>query len=253
MADENRIHPDAPTDSGGNPVHPEKGYPICGRGKSSKADPTEKSRDDIPYCLQPAGWGADGQTGPGDACKNHGGNVGAPKGPRNGSWKLGLYSEYMTEADAARAEDWLEFSDGDRITIDDFVRMGEKALLFEMTRIERAMLIAPDPSLSNKFCCKFCGWEIPSQDVLVCPNCESTLKPDDGDIPTTAEWVDMHDRQISERIERWMEMLKKYKEVVEGSDLNVNLGVEFEEAIRRADELADADSDERVEFLVGEE
>lgn len=249
---EKRIHPDAPTNDAGNPVHPEKGYPICGRQKSDQTTPTPhgRERDDVPYCLQRAGWGADA-SGPGTACKNHGGDAGAPEGPRNGNWKLGLYSEYMTEDDAERAEDWLEMANGDRLAVDDFVRMAEKALVFEFTRIERAMLQAPDPDLSEKYCCQFCGWDLSSTQIMVCPNCENTLDPEH--IVTTAEWVDTHDRQISERIERWVEMLKTYKEVVEGSDLNVNLGVEFEDAIRRAEQIAESDGDEKMEYLAGEQ
>ena len=255
-----RYHPDAPTDSEGFPVHPDDHTThICGRKKSEKTTPTPhgRERDDVSYCLQDAGWGADGDSEPGDACKFHNGRADTDqRGPKNPNWKLGLYSDFLTEDDKERAQDWIELSGGDRLSVEDFVRMGEKAMLFEFTRIERAMLQAPDPSLSNKFCCRFCGWEIPSRDVMVCPNCDQHLHVDDGDaenVVPTAEWVDMHDRQISERIERWVDMLKKYKEVVDGTDLNVNLGVEFEDAIRRAEEIAESDSDGKVEYLYGEQ
>lgn len=246
-------HPDAPTNDDGYPIHPERGHPICGRNKSGGSPEyhNKNSRTDVPYCLRRPGHGCDEDRGRGQACSDHGGEAGAPEGPRNGNWKLGLYSDYMTEDDAERAEDWLELSDGDRLTVDQFIRMGEKALLFEFTRIERAMLQSPDPDLSEKYACKFCGFEMPSKQVMTCPQCDATLKPDE--ILTTAEWVDTHDRQISERIERWVDMLQTYKEVVEGSDLNVNLGVEFEEAIRRAEDVADADAEGKTEMLVGEE
>lgn len=94
---EYRIHPDAPRDDEGHPIHPERGHHICGRGKSENTTPTEhgRERDDVPYCLQVAGWGTEKPkrtNEPGVACKNHGGN--APKGEANGAYKHGGYSKF---------------------------------------------------------------------------------------------------------------------------------------------------------------
>lgn len=90
-----QIHPDAPTDSGGNPVHPETGKPICGRGKSDRTSETEhgRERDDVPYCTLVAGWGTDYDE-PGVACSHHGGAA-DNRGENNGNFKHGAFSEHF--------------------------------------------------------------------------------------------------------------------------------------------------------------
>ncbi|MEE6210840.1 hypothetical protein U3A55_11845 [Salarchaeum sp. III] len=89
-----QVHPDAPRDDDGHPVHPEKGHRICGRAKSDRTTPSEhgRERDDYPFCLQRAGWGLGGDITEG-ACKNHGGGGGAPSGEANGAYKHGAFSE----------------------------------------------------------------------------------------------------------------------------------------------------------------
>ncbi|MDS0284728.1 hypothetical protein [Haloarcula onubensis] len=108
----NNIHPDAPTDSDGHPVHPEKGHRICGRGKSDRTTPTDhgRERDDIPFCTLTAGWGVDGKdTG---ACDHHGGSGGAPPGEDNGNYKHGAYSEHFQS----------DLSDREQEAYDDLVK-----------------------------------------------------------------------------------------------------------------------------------
>lgn len=117
------IHPEAPTDAEGHPVHPDHGRPICGRTKSDRTTPTEhgRERDDVPYCLLTAGHGTEEpkRTGePGVPCSHHGGN--APKGEANGSFNHGAYSEFQDfvydsltedERDAVEGIDFEEHGD----------------------------------------------------------------------------------------------------------------------------------------------
>ena len=86
------VHPDAPTDDEGHPIHPERGHRICAATKSDKTTPTShgRERDDIPYCTLAAGWGVDdASTG---KCDNHGGSGGAPPGNDN-AVDHGAYAE----------------------------------------------------------------------------------------------------------------------------------------------------------------
>lgn len=93
------IHPDAPTDDEGHPIHPERGHRICARTKSDRTTSTNhgRERDDIPYCTLAAGWGVDGKSK--GACDHHGGSggdVGDPGGAPNGNTnavKHGAYAD----------------------------------------------------------------------------------------------------------------------------------------------------------------
>lgn len=243
-------HDAAPTNHHGYPVHPEENYPICGRTKSDRTTPNGKQRPE-PYCTLRAGWGVEDGSAPGDACKFHGGAGGAPEGPRHGQWTHGLYSEYFSSADAAHADRWIELADGERLAIEDFARMAEKVLLYEFVRIERAMSQAPAPDQAGEYCCRRCGQPLSTVKVKTCPGCETALTAD-TDVCMTAEWVDMHDHAISKRIQRWLGLLKTYTEVIEEADLTVNFGVTFEEAIRRAQELAGSDHTVDTPLLDGE-
>ena len=100
-----RIHPDAPTDEDGQPVHPEEGYPICGRAKSDRTTPTEhgRERDDVPYCTLRAGWGVEESSS--GACDHHGGNAGAPEGEDNGAYEHGAYTDHIVSDLSEREEE----------------------------------------------------------------------------------------------------------------------------------------------------
>lgn len=97
-----KIHPDAPTDENGNPVHPDpdKTHHICGRTKSERTTETShgRERDDHPYCLLRAGYNTSDPkrlNEPGVACSHHGGNNSGPTGEDNGAYKHGAYSKYL--------------------------------------------------------------------------------------------------------------------------------------------------------------
>lgn len=107
-----RIHPDAPTDSDGNPVHPDEGYPICGRTKSDKTTETDhgRERDDVPFCTLRAGWGTD-YDDPGVACDHHGGS--SPRGKENANYEHGGYSEHLQSDLSDREQEAFEALVGD--------------------------------------------------------------------------------------------------------------------------------------------
>lgn len=93
----------APTDSEGHPVHPERGHRICGAVKSDRSTPAPhgRSRDDYPYCLQPAGWGTDERIG---ACRNHP-YSGSQIGEQNPNFKHGKTSEYFRSKMSERQQE----------------------------------------------------------------------------------------------------------------------------------------------------
>lgn len=92
-----RIHPEAPVDDEGHPIHPERGHRICARAKSDRTTPTKhgRERDDVPYCTLAAGWGVEDSTS--GACDHHGGNAGAPEGDDNGAYEHGAYTEHIID------------------------------------------------------------------------------------------------------------------------------------------------------------
>lgn len=103
MTDSNwTIHPDAPTDEDGYPVHPDpdKDHHICARTSSENTTATDhgRERDDYPFCLQSAGHGTENpkRTGePGVPCSNHGGS--SAVGPDNGNFTDGAFSKWFTD------------------------------------------------------------------------------------------------------------------------------------------------------------
>jgi len=101
--DEFEISKEPPRDDAGHPVHPEKGYPICGATKSERSTPAPhgRSRDDVDYCLQRAGWGTDREEGP---CRNHP-ITGEQWGQSNPNFKTGKTSEYFKSKLSERQAD----------------------------------------------------------------------------------------------------------------------------------------------------
>lgn len=148
MTDDYSIHPDAPLDSDGYPVHPERGHHICARTKSDRTTPTEhgRERDDYPYCLQSAGHGTTNpkRAGePGVPCSNHGGD--SLKGEEHPNHEHGAYSKftdfvYDSLTDREReAVEAIDFDDhGDQFAKDvvkeayaKYVRTGDDRFLRE--------------------------------------------------------------------------------------------------------------------------
>lgn len=80
-------------DEQGHPIHPERGHRICGATKSERSTPAPhgRSREDVGYCLQSAGWGCDRSVGP---CKNHPVS-GEQWGESNPNYDSGAYSKFV--------------------------------------------------------------------------------------------------------------------------------------------------------------
>lgn len=105
------ISQEAPTNSEGHPIHPERGHRICAGTKSDRTTPTKhgRERDEYDYCLLAAGWGVDGKsTGP---CRHHFGAV-DNRGENNPSYRHGAYSKHMmddlTEEERAAFDDLVD-------------------------------------------------------------------------------------------------------------------------------------------------
>jgi hypothetical protein len=102
-----------PRNERGEPIHPEHGYPICAATKSPRSTPAPhgRSRDDVDYCLQRAGWGTDRDCGP---CRNHP-ITGEQWGESNPNFKNGATSEYFKSKLSDRQQDvfdeWVETLD----------------------------------------------------------------------------------------------------------------------------------------------
>jgi len=87
------ISDEPPRDDQGHPAHPERGHRICGATKSERSTPAPhgRSRDDVEYCLQTAGWGTDRDVGP---CRNHP-ISGEQWGKSNPNYSTGDYSTFQ--------------------------------------------------------------------------------------------------------------------------------------------------------------
>jgi len=101
--DSYEVSQEPPRNDAGHPIHPEKGYPICGAEKSDRTTPTNhgRERDDIDYCLQRAGWGTDRDEGP---CRNHP-IKGEQWGESNPNFKDGSTSDYFKKKLSERQRD----------------------------------------------------------------------------------------------------------------------------------------------------
>lgn len=118
----------------------------------------------VGYCSRTSGWGTDTDHG---RCKTHGGNGGAPSGEDNGAYKHGLYSEDLNEDDIERLEALDDVEDLDKL---------EHLVDFEMVRFLRAEGLLEAPSLDPQYICRICGWELPSPEIGICPNCEEPIE-----------------------------------------------------------------------------
>lgn len=149
-----KIHPEAPTDSDGHPLHPEEGYRICGRTKSDRTTPTEhgRERDDVPYCTLRAGWGVDDSSS--GACSHHGGAGGGPSGEANGNYKHGAYSEHLQSDLSDREQDAFEDlveAFGDQDAAQDVVRELAAEALLKYKRSSDARFLREVRQLLSEF------------------------------------------------------------------------------------------------------
>lgn len=225
------VHDDAPTDDEGRPVHPEKGYHICGMSKTDATANNGRKRDDIPYCLQYAGHGTDRKTG---ACSKHGGAGGAPEGWANGNSRHLLYSKRMNDDDVEEFQAAVTTVDGDRIGVEQMAEMLENMIGFEYMRLARAVDKTPDVDMITMYECPRCGEKYrrgadEGGSVASC-NGEIRIAPRElepcnysGDLKKISgkSWVDFGDEAVERKESRVANLIATYKQISEGTDVNV--------------------------------
>jgi hypothetical protein len=137
------VHPDAPTDAAGHPIHPERGHRICGRPKSTRTTPTNhgRERDDYPYCLQYAGSGTDYQDG---ACSDHGGATG--RGEDSPAFKHGLFSDYLSAEDRDVVDALEKYGDVEKL---------DELINWRLARLRRAVRALNDQETDRDFWAAF--------------------------------------------------------------------------------------------------
>lgn len=219
------VHDDAPTNDDGVPIHPEKGYPICGSPKTDAKANNGRKREDYPFCLQSAGWGTDRSTG---ACKNHGGAGGAPSGWRNGNARHLLYSEEMSDEDAEVFEQIAVGSgdDAELMSIPDAVDLLKNMVAWESTRLKRAISETPDVELVEIYKCPSCGDTKKNDPGGECGNRYMTqdgVRSCDyfGDYELDKSWVEFHDKAVERKESHVANLIRTIKQVSEGTDVNV--------------------------------
>jgi len=237
------VHDDAPTDDQGRPIHPERGYIICGMTKTDATANNGRKRDDIPYCLQYAGAGTDRPTEQGGACSKHGGAGGAPEGWANGNARHLAYSKRMNEDDKSEFEAIVETGDGELIDVDEMADMLKNMIGFEYMRLTRAVGVTPGVDLVGSFACPDCGKtyrksiDVDGDPVPTVDGCGGTRRLPDGDpIPCDyvgpldpidgSESVRFGDKAVERKEARVENLIRTYKKIAEGDDVNVNADVD---------------------------
>lgn len=220
----NNVHDDAPTNDDGVPIHPEKGYPICGYEKTDAVDKHGGKREDIPYCLQAAGWGTDRSTG---HCRaHHGASTGAPEGWRNGSARHLLYSNQMSDEDR-EVFDAVVAGDDELLSVEDMADMLKNSVAWEFTRLQRAIDKIPDAELVEKYECQKCGTThtTPLPDECTGYDMSDGHPEVCGARPTEFKrgerFVTFGDKAVERKESHLANLIKTYKQVTEGTDLNV--------------------------------
>jgi hypothetical protein len=183
------VHDDAPTDDHGRPIHPEKGYPICGQPKTDATAKNGRKREDVPYCLSYAGSGTDRPTEAGGACYLHGGAGGAPEGWANGDARHLLWSKRMNDDDREQFKQLVDVGDGDKIPVDEFRATLGNIIAFEEMRFTRALDRHPDVEQIAIYECPACGESYRRE---VDPDTEPTVTECDGyvEVDNTVDWCD---------------------------------------------------------------
>jgi len=224
----NNVHPEAPLNDDDVPIHPEKGYPICGYEKTDAVDTTKGGkREDIPYCLQAAGWGTPRKTG---HCRaHHGASPGAPEGWRNGNARHLLYSKQMSEDDREVFEAVVrgpEGEDGSLMSIDDMADMLKQSIGWEFTRLNRAIDLIPEAERVDFYKCPECGDKKKNESGGLCGNRYMTQEgmrecTYDGPFEKGKSFVDFGDKAVERKESHLSNLIRTYKQVAVGADVNV--------------------------------
>lgn len=220
------VHPEAPTDGDGRPIHPEKGYTICGYEKTDATDKAGNKRHDIPYCLQSAGWGTDRDTG---HCSKHNGHgPGAKEGWANQNARHLMFSKRMNDDDREQFKQLVDVGDGDKIPVDEFRATLGNIIAFEEMRFTRALDKHPDVDQIAMYECPRCG---ESYRRSVDPDTEPVVDSCNGQIriePQVIEpcnytgaldevpgksWVDFGDESVERKAAHIARLIRIYDQV----------------------------------------
>jgi hypothetical protein len=224
-----------PTDDDGRPIHPEKGYPVCGYPTTDAVDETHgRKRQEIEACLLPGGWGTDRDTG---ACRNHfGASPGGPTGWQNGNARHLLYSERMTDDDREIFDAVVQAPDGvdaDLMRVEDMADMLKQVIGFEFTRLIRAIRETPGVKRVETVECTVCGETYKSSSLSPPPvECTGTRRIDGIPEPCSAtrddyrltgtEFVDFGDKAVERKESHLSNLIDTYKRVADGVDVNLD-------------------------------
>jgi len=230
------VHEDAPTDDDGRPIHPERGYIICGMTKTDATANNGRKREDVPYCLQYAGAGTDRPTEAGGACSKHGGAGGAPEGWANGNARHLMFSDRMNDDDREQFKQLVDVGDGDKIPVDEFRATLGNIIAFEEMRFTRALDKHPDVAQVAIYKCPRCGKkyrrEVDPDTVPTVEECDGTVQVDaetfvpcdhTGPIDKVAgkEWVDFGDESVERKAAHIANLIRIYDQVSGPSKLEV--------------------------------
>lgn len=221
------VHPDAPTDDDGRPIHPEQGFPICAYEKTDATANNGRKREDIDYCLLKAGWGGPREEG---HCRKHGGGgPGGLEGWANGNAKHLLYSERMNDDDRKIFESVVQASDGELVSVDRMADMLSKTIGWEFTRLTRALAEIPEARLVERWHCPECG----DSKYDESGECENVVYRDrdtgveatcgySGDFEPSDKFVDFGDKAVERKESHLANLIRVYKQVADGTTVNVH-------------------------------
>lgn len=227
------VHDDAPRDDDGRPIHPEKGYPICGYPKTDAVDKNGRKREDIPYCTLQAGWGTDRSTG---ICKMHGGAGGAPEGWQNGNARHLMYSKRMNDDDREAFRKLVDVGDGDHIPIDEFRATLENMIAFEEMRLTRAINQHPDVDQIGIYECPKCGERyrrsVDPDTIPTVDRCNGQIRVEpqviepcnytgDLEVIPGKSWVEFGDKSVERKQAHIARLIKILNQIAGGETVNV--------------------------------
>ena len=239
-------------DGEGRPVHPDKGYPVCGYPKTdATANNGRKRGGEGDACLLAAGWGTDRSTG---ACqKHHGASPGGPEGWRNGNARHLLYSKRMNDDDREVFEAVVRHPEDDDklLRLEDAADMLRNMIGWEQTRLVRAVDEAPDVERVDGYRCPRCGNTYKNSDSSPLPDeCTGSIQVRQGVYepcpatandfePTGESFVDTGDKALERKESHVANLILSLKQVDDVADVRVE-----------GDHTVRGDPDEPVEVSI---
>lgn len=236
------IHPDAPTDDEGRPIHPEKGYTICGYEKTDATDKAGNKRHDVPFCLQSSGWGTDRDTG---HCSKHNGHgPGAKEGWENPNARHLMYSERMNDDDRETFRRLVDVGDGEYVPVEEFRATLSNMIAFEEMRLTRAIGIHPDVDQIAMYECPTCGesYRKSATDdaAVIVDRCNGQIRtgPQDfrpcdysGELTKVdgKSWIDFGDDAVERKQAHVARLIKIYNQLAGTQSIDVDADVNHDD------------------------